>query len=108
MSSGENVSASIEKNKLLNSLFLKPPVHNTETTVFFFFFKTGFRLFAISSENFIALCLLMVGWLVGWLVGGLKVLSSTFNNISVISWLSVSLVKETGICRENHRHVASH
>ena len=39
MSSGENVSASIEKNKLLNSLFLKPPVHNTETTVFFFFFS---------------------------------------------------------------------
>jgi hypothetical protein len=30
---------------------------------------------------------------------------STFNNISVISWRSVLLVKETGVCRENHRPV---
>ena len=30
---------------------------------------------------------------------------TTFNNISVISWRSVSLVEETG---ENHRPVASH
>ena len=33
------------------------------------------------------------------------VFNATFNNISVASWLSVSLVVETG---ENHRAVASH
>jgi len=32
----------------------------------------------------------------------------TFNNISVISWLSVLLVEETGVPGENHRPVASH
>jgi len=33
---------------------------------------------------------------------------TTFNNISVISWLSALLVKETGGPGENHRPVASH
>jgi len=33
------------------------------------------------------------------------VLNVTFNNISVISWLSVLLVEET---EENHRPAASH
>ena len=42
-------------------------------------------------------------WLVGWMV-----FNSTFNNISVISWGSVLLVKETGVLGENHRPVASH
>ena len=28
--------------------------------------------------------------------------NATFNNISVISWRSVLLVKETGVPRENH------
>jgi hypothetical protein len=36
------------------------------------------------------------------------VFSTTFNNISVISWLSVLLVKETWVPKENHRPVASH
>jgi hypothetical protein len=36
------------------------------------------------------------------------VFNATFNNISVISWLSVLLVEETGIPRENHRPAASH
>ena len=36
------------------------------------------------------------------------VFSSTFNNISAISWVSVLLVEETGVPRENHRPVASH
>ena len=36
------------------------------------------------------------------------VFNATFNNISVISCQSVLLVEETGIPRENHRHVASH
>ena len=36
------------------------------------------------------------------------VLNATFNNISVISWLSVLLVEETGIPEENHRPVISH
>jgi hypothetical protein len=32
--------------------------------------------------------------------------NATFNNISVISWLSVLLVEETGVPRENHRPAA--
>ena len=42
-------------------------------------------------------------WL-GWFI----VLKPTFNNISVISWWSVSLVEETGVSGENHPPVASH
>jgi hypothetical protein len=34
--------------------------------------------------------------------------SVTFNNISVISWLSVVLVEETRVTGENHQPVASH
>ena len=34
--------------------------------------------------------------------------NATFNNISVISWLSVSLVEETGVPEENHRPATSH
>jgi len=36
------------------------------------------------------------------------VFNATFNNISVISWWSVLLVKETGVPRENHRPTAGH
>ena len=36
------------------------------------------------------------------------VFNATFNNISVIFWQFVLLVKETGVPRENHRPVASH
>jgi len=36
------------------------------------------------------------------------VFNVTFNNISVISWWSVSLVEETGGPEENHRPVTSH
>ena len=46
--------------------------------------------------------ILMVGWF------GFMVLNATFNNILVILWLSVLLVKETGGPGENHRPVASH
>jgi hypothetical protein len=35
------------------------------------------------------------------------VFNATFNNISVILWLSVLLVEETGIPRENHQPVAN-
>jgi hypothetical protein len=35
----------------------------------------------------------------------LMVFNATFNNISVISWLSVLLVEETGVPGENHRPV---
>jgi hypothetical protein len=35
------------------------------------------------------------------------VFSTTFNNISVISWRSVLLVKETGVAGENHRPAES-
>jgi hypothetical protein len=36
------------------------------------------------------------------------VFNTTFNNITVISWQSVLLVKETGVLWENHWPVASH
>ena len=39
---------------------------------------------------------------------GVMVFNTTFNNISVISWLSVVLVEEAGLSGENHRPVASH
>ena len=39
-----------------------------------------------------------------WL--GFMVFNATFNNISVISWLSVLLVEVTEVPRENHRPVA--
>ena len=31
--------------------------------------------------------------------------NATFNNILVVSWLSAFLVEETGVPRENHRHL---
>ena len=39
---------------------------------------------------------------------GFMVLNATFNNISVIAWWSVLLVKETGDPGENHQPVSSH
>jgi len=36
------------------------------------------------------------------------VFNATFNNISDISWLSVLLVEETRVPRENHRPATSH
>jgi hypothetical protein len=34
--------------------------------------------------------------------------TTTINSISVISWLSVLLVEETGVPEDNHRPVSSH
>jgi hypothetical protein len=36
------------------------------------------------------------------------VLNATINHISVISWMSVLLVEETGVPTKNHQPVASH
>jgi len=36
------------------------------------------------------------------------VFNATFNNISVISWLSALLVEKTRVFGENHRSVASY
>jgi hypothetical protein len=36
------------------------------------------------------------------------VFNATLNKISVISWLSVLWMEETGVPGENHRRVASH
>ena len=36
------------------------------------------------------------------------VYNGTFNNVSVILWLSDLLVEETGVLRENHRPATSH
>ena len=44
------------------------------------------------------------------MVRGVRVMvfNATFKNISVISWRSVLLVKETAVPGKNHRPVASH
>ena len=56
-------------------------------------------------------------WFCHWILGTPRpvqywrpflVLNVTSNNISVISWWSVLLVKETRVPGENQRHVASH
>jgi hypothetical protein len=39
---------------------------------------------------------------------GFVVFNATFNNISVISWLSVLFVEETAVPGEKHQPVASH
>jgi hypothetical protein len=41
-------------------------------------------------------------------VDGVMVFNATFNNISVVSWRSVSLVGKTRVLGENHRPVARH
>jgi hypothetical protein len=38
----------------------------------------------------------------------LMMFNATFNNISVISWRSVLLVKETGVTGQNHRPADRH
>ena len=43
-----------------------------------------------------------------WEIVMVMMFNTTFNNISVISWLSVLLVEETGVPGENHRPVTSH
>jgi hypothetical protein len=44
------------------------------------------------------------------ILSGVRVMvfNATFNNISVISWRSISLVEETGLPWEKHRAVTSH
>jgi hypothetical protein len=46
----------------------------------------------------------------GWIKGGFGFMlhNVTFNNVSVISQLSVVLVEENGVPGENHRPVARH
>ena len=55
------------------------------------------------------LCDKVCQWLATvWWFSPLTSVSSTFNNISVISWRSVLLVEETEVTGENHQPVASH
>ena len=42
---------------------------------------------------------------ISYVVCCLMVFNATFHNISIISWRSVLLVEETGLPRENHRHL---
>ena len=68
------------------------------TTPFFGpFYEKNWNINKIITENYHPKmnCLQMGG-------GGYMVLTATFNNISVISWLSVLLVAETKVPRENH------
>ena len=41
-------------------------------------------------------------------IGLVMVFNATFNNSSVISWLSVLLMEETRVPGENHQPAASH
>ena len=66
---------------------------------FFIFFFIFFFVFEFLPMFFIC-------WLVGWF--RFMVFNATFNNISVISWQLVLLVKEIGGPGENHRPAASH
>ena len=59
----------------------------------------------ISQQRIQALVIKTTYYSSGW---WFMVLNPTFNNISVISWLSVLLVEETRVPGENHRPVASH
>ena len=43
-----------------------------------------------------------------WVRVRVKVFNATFNDVSVISWRSVLLVKETGVPGENHLPATSH
>ena len=47
-------------------------------------------------------CMVFKKYIPEAMVGWFMVFSSTFNNISVISWMSVLLVEETRVTRENH------
>jgi len=49
-------------------------------------------------------CLFFISGWFAWFM----VFNATFNNMSVISWLSVLLEEETGVPRVNHRSVARH
>jgi hypothetical protein len=59
---------------------------------------TSCRCFCIKFNFFHGICKIVFA----------VVFNATFNNIAVISWRSVLLVKETGGPRENYRPVASH
>ena len=70
-----------------------------------------FMRFWIPSKIFVHLAnLYSVNYTVFLALNRVKVMvfNATFNNITVISWWSVSLVKETGVPGENHRPAASH
>jgi hypothetical protein len=62
-----------------------------------------FHLKKLGKGDNLQIFLIKHFWLVRFMV-----LNATFNNISVMSWLSVLLVEETGVPGENHRPVASH
>jgi hypothetical protein len=65
--------------------------------------STFTRQFWYYSGPFKIWRLLLPKW-VRWIM----LFNATFNNISVISWLSVLLVEETGVPWEDHRPAASH
>ena len=79
------------------------PLHcvnlNKITVIYFFFIFITLHL-----HDWI----IFLGFHVFWLGIRVMVFNATFNNISVISWLSVLLVEESGVPGENHRFSASH
>jgi len=60
---------------------------------------------SISIALVVGFCLfdIIIRIIWGWGGVGVMVFNTTLNNISVISWLPVLLVEETGVPGENHR-----
>jgi hypothetical protein len=73
-------------------------LYKGSTVVYNIKYRTG-RNEDSKDSNHKYSCMVMVWFMV---------FNATFNNILVISWLSVLLVEETGVSGENHRHAASH
>ena len=73
----------------------------------FGFFHIGITDLRTRNRNVKFLSFPTINFLMDGLVW-LMVFNATFNNISVIFWQSVLLVKETGVPGENHQPVASH
>jgi hypothetical protein len=68
-----------------------------------FNFSSNFDVFLCDLNIFVVvLCYGTVIVSVDKIVGWFMVFNATFNNISIISWLSVLLVEETGVPGENH------
>ena len=72
----------------------------------FWFYYLVFCMYIKSNiSNKLKYEVLLSKWALG--LGGIMVFNTTFNNISVILWRPVLLVKESRIPGENHQPVAS-
>ena len=85
----------------LASLHVKDNFHNLDVQIFFCYEFSIVTRCKVKCYHPIHYILLFLG-------GRVMVFNATFNNISVIPWRSVFLVKETEVPREIHRPVVNH